>query len=456
MPGEEPRPAPRHAQRLLDLVEGVSAELLEQRVRDRQRHHRLAHHRRGRDGAGVAPLDVGSVGSARRQIHAAQRRGYRGDRFHRRPGDERLAVGHAALEPPGVIRLAHDGSACAIHRIVHARSWIGRCAPAVAQLDRFDGGNRGKGAREQSVEAEVVLRVAAQPGRQAGHAHLEGTAHGVALLLCPLDLHAERFAVGRVQRAHAGAVGAQRQLVGILLGELPELADQLPAGAGLPDRGDERSHPDVQLVQQPPHGRGERDAHRRLARAGALQRVAQIPVAELDGAGQIGVSRARQRHLAARIVRWLDRHARGPGLEMVGVLDQHRDRAAQRAPVPDAGEDARHLRLDLHAPAAPVAELAPLQIALEVCGEQRNPRRHPVEDPDQRGPVRFPRGEEAQPGHASAASRSAGASSSSCGRESQISRDAMAWCTSTSMPSTARKPRSRAARTRAVVPAGPR
>ena len=126
---------------------------------------------------------------------------------------------------------------------------------------------------------------------------------------------------------------------------------------------------------------------------------------------------------------------------MIGVLDQHRERASQSQAVPDPGQDPRQFRLDLHATAAAVSQLAPLQVALEVLREEPHPGGHPVEDPDQRRAVRLTGGEEAQTGHASAASRSAGASSSSRGRESQISREAMAWCTRTSIPSAAASPR---------------
>src|SRR6185295_14385455 len=134
------------------------------------------------------------------------------------------------------------------------------------------------------------------------------------------------------------------------------------------------------------------------------------------------------------------------------VLDQERQRRPERAPMPDAGEDARLLRLDGHPAAAAVAELAPLQVALDVLGEQRKARGKPVEDSHQGGAVRLASGEEAQPAHASAAFRSSGASSPSAGRCSQISSEEMAWCTSTSMPSIARSPCARAARTSGVSP----
>ncbi len=207
------------------------------------------------------------------------------------------------------------------------------------------------------------------------------------------------------------------------------------------DGGDPRADPHVQLVEHPPRGRGQRDAHGRLARAGPLEGIAQIFVPELDGAGQVGVAGARQRHQLARIVDRLDRHARRPGFEVIGVLDQHRQGRPQRAPMPHAREDARLLRLDGHAPAAAVPQLAALQIALEVLGEQAQPGGKAVEDADQRRPMRLARGEETKASHWMAALRSSPASSSSRGRRSQISSDAMAWCTSTSMPSTRRAPR---------------
>src|SRR5207302_9792178 len=97
------------------------------------------------------------------------------------------------------------------------------------------------------------------------------------------------------------------------------------------------------------------------------------------------------------------------------------------------------------------SELAPLQVALDVLGQEAQPGRQPIEDAHQRRAVRLAGGEEAQPAHAEAALRRSGARWSSCGRLSQISSEAMAWWTSTSRPSMVRQA---AAFNSAVGPAG--
>ena len=133
-----------------------------------------------------------------------------------------------------------------------------------------------------------------------------------------------------------------------------------------------------------------------------------------------------QRDELARIGRWFDGHPVGPGLGVVGVLDQERQRRSERLPMPHAGKDPRLLRLDGHPAAASVSELATLQVALDVLPQQVEAGGKPVEDPDQGRPMRFAGGEEAEPRHASAAFRSSAASSPRWGLPSQISSDAMA------------------------------
>ena len=422
MSGERPRPPPGEAMRSEQLVHRVASQLGQERVGDRERDHRFADHRCRRHGAGVAALDVRRVGQPTREVDAAQRCRHGGERLHRRAHDQRLAVADAALEPAGAIRLARDPAARAPHRVVHLRAEERGISPAVAQLDGLDGGNAGERAGEEAVETQVVLRVAAQPGDEAGDAHFEDAAYRVAAGLRFFDGHLESFLCLRIEGAHRRGIGAQRQRFGVFAG-LDEIEVARMGGA---DCGDPGADAHVQLVEKPAHGGAERDAHRGLARAGPLQGISQIFMPELDRPGQVGMPWPRQRHELARIGDRLDRHALGPGFGMIGVLDQDRERRAQGAAVAHAGEDARLLRLDGHPPAAAVAELAPLQVALEMRGQQLQPRRQAVENAHQGRSVRLAGCEKAQPAHASAACRRSRARKPRSGRCSQISSEAMA------------------------------
>jgi hypothetical protein len=84
---------------------------------------------------------------------------------------------------------------------------------------------------------------------------------------------------------------------------------------------------------------------------------------------------------------------------VVTVLDQERDRAAERPPVPDPAPDRRAIGLDLHAPAAPVAELAAREVTVDPVAVDRQPRREALDDGDEARPVGFSGCGEAQSGH---------------------------------------------------------
>ena len=121
------------------------------------------------------------------------------------------------------------------------------------------------------------------------------------------------------------------------------------------------------------------DARRGLASAGALEDVAHVGEAVLLGADEVGVARPRQVHLGGL---GLDRPRVHPLFPVgeVAVVDLERDRAAERAAVADAGGDVGAVGLDLHAPAAAVAELAAREVAVErlaveLRGRRAGPRR---------------------------------------------------------------------------------
>ena len=147
---------------------------------------------------------------------------------------------------------------------------------------------------------------------------------------------------------------------------------------------------------------GERaggDAGRGLAGAGALEHVADVGVAVLLGADQVGVAGPRQVDLVG--LEALDRPGVHPLLpvRVVAVGDQQRDRAAEGAAVADAGADLDRVGLDLHPAAAPVAELAARHVAVERLAVELQPGGHALDDRDEPGAVRLPGGGEAERRH---------------------------------------------------------
>ena len=145
-------------------------------------------------------------------------------------------------------------------------------------------------------------------------------------------------------------------------------------------------------------GLGERPgghARGRLARARALEHVAHVGEAVLLDAGEVGVAGARQVDLGHLRLHRPRVHPLLP-VGVVAVVDPERHRAAERAPVADAGRDLGAVLLDLHPPAAAVAELAPREVAVEVLGPQLEARGQALDDRDQAGAVGLARGGEAQ------------------------------------------------------------
>ena len=157
-------------------------------------------------------------------------------------------------------------------------------------------------------------------------------------------------------------------------------------------------HADPERGEEAAGERAGGDAGRGLARAGPLEHVADVVVAVLLGADQVGVAGPRQVHLVGREA--LDRPGVHPLLPVgvVAVGDQHRDRAAEGAAVAQAGADLDRVGLDLHPPAAAVAELAPRHVAVERLALELQPRRHALDDRNQAGAVGLAGGGEAEAG----------------------------------------------------------
>ena len=196
------------------LGDRVAAELLEQRVGEHERHHRLADDRRGRHGADVAALD-----RRRRFGHASSDRPSAAASSASRsasctPDTRRssplvtppsrppaLLVGRAtpATRPPAGVR--HD-------LVVDPRARARRGLRAEADADRLDRGNRHQRLRQPAVELAIPLHVAAEADRHAGGDHLEGAAERVAGFLA-------RASIAAIIRCSTSCVdAAQRRVVG--------------------------------------------------------------------------------------------------------------------------------------------------------------------------------------------------------------------------------------------------
>src|SRR5216117_2933267 len=146
----------------------------------------------------------------------------------------------------------------------------------------------------------------------------------------------------------------------------------------------------------PPISATHPDSRRGLARARALEHVAHVAVVVLERAGQVRMAGPRPRDREIRIP------VLGPGRHLllpvapVPVLDPECDGRPERLAPAYAGADLDLVLLDLHAAAAPVALHAAGQISVDGRDVDRHPRREPLDDGGQSGPVRLPGGQVAQ------------------------------------------------------------
>ena len=145
-----------------------------------------------------------------------------------------------------------------------------------------------------------------------------------------------------------------------------------------PERGEER------LRERP----RRRPAPRSRARWRARARCGRRRGRTSEQPDEVGVAGTRQVDLLDVGV---DRPRVHPLLPVgvVAIRDQHGDRAAERAPVAHAGADLDGVLLDLHPPAAAVAELAPRHVAVERLAVELEPRGQALDDRDEPGAVRF-------------------------------------------------------------------
>ena len=271
--------------------------------------------------------------------------------------------------------------------------------PELDTLDDVDAHDRG---RQRGIEAPVPVDVRSEPDRQPVNDDLEHAADGVSRrpgLIDPRDHRDLCVRVGAAQRRLIGLVtraGAVRRV------------DRDPT-----DLGSERPGLDPEGAQEDAGDATGRDTGRRLARRRALEDVADVVEAVLEGAGQVGVTGSHAgdrggafvpicgRGLEAgrgRGVERLDGHDLRPVLP-IAIPHEEQDRRAERRPVPDARHDLGSVLLDRLARAAAVPALATGEIDRQLVGGQGEPRRHALDRHAERLAVGFACCQESEAGH---------------------------------------------------------
>src|SRR5262249_10970753 len=270
-------------------------------------------------------------------------------------------------------------------------------------LDRLDPHHR---TCEPRVETRVARRIRAEPGRDAVGTDLDDAADRVALC--------------------ASLVDPSLQVLLVVYG-----ADDV----------------DLDLAQERLRHRSSRDDHGSMARARALERVADIVEPVLERTREVRVPRPRQRHALRPLahgvaLRRPRAHPPRPVL-VVAVPDDERERRAERAPVPEACEHLDLVGLDLLPRAAAVALLPSAEVGVDRVLFEDEPGRETGHDRDERRPVRLAGGDERQ---RHAAERTAfRITSSGASTPVQRSKEAAPCRTSTSSPSITVAPPARAA-----------
>ena len=381
----------RRLQVVEQLGQRVAAELLEQRVREHPGHHRLADHARGGHDAGVAALDRGRLRLLGAQVDRAQRHEQGRDGLDHRLRAQLLAVGDAALEPARAVAGRGAGPCSSSNRI---SSW--KAEPGVSPAAK-------PAPSATAFTAWIDIRAwARRPSRRRSHCAKEprpgGTPRTTTSNTPPTVSPA--FLAASISAIIAVAASGSAQRTGL----------SSTAARRLPGRRPRRGRPRVPMrstwlrtsmpaaasrhLGQPAGG----DARGRLARARALEHVAQVVGQVLERAREVGVAGPRVLERAAllglRRLR-IGRHHVRP-VRVVPVADEQGDGAAERHAVADAGEHLHRVALDLHAAAAAVAALAPPQVGVDGGAVHGQARGQALDDDGERGAVRFAGGQEAQ------------------------------------------------------------
>ena len=293
----------------------------------------------------------------------SQRPHQRRQRLHRGADDDLLAVRDAGLEPARAVRLAPVAVLVAQDLVVRLASRAARASAKPSPISTpLTAWMPISAAASRASSRSLLRRVGAEPGR-----------------------HARARAPRRRRRACRGR----------------------PCAASTVARGSSRPPPTSSAAPATsiPISRSSAFAtapaatcDRGVARARALERVADVVVAVLEDAGEVGVPGPRQRDglraLAVRLALGRPRaHPPRPVL-VVAVADDERERRAERASVAEAGEHLDLVGLDLLARAAAVALLAAAQVGVDRVAVEQEPGGQAGDDRDERGPVRLAGGDE--------------------------------------------------------------
>ena len=286
-----------------------------------------------------------------------------------------------------MVRLAEVAALLVVEDLVvrlRARA-AGEVEP-VAEPDALAGLDREQRHADPAVEPLLPRDVRAEAGDEPERAQLEGPAERLVALAQDVDLLDHRRRDLRIQAAdrrgvHVGEVG-ERQGVAL---RRAHRADLRHVGDDLDAHG----------AQERLGERAARDARGGLARARALEHVADVAEAELPDPGEVGVAGSREVDLGNRGLHRPRVHPLLP-VRVVAVDDLERDRPAEGAAVADAGGDLGAVALDLHPAAAAVAELAPGHVVVDRLAVELEPGRQALDDGGQAGPVALPGGDDAQ------------------------------------------------------------
>ena len=250
--------------------------------------------------------------------------------------DQRLAVGHAALEPAGAVGLAVEAALGGVEDlVVRQRAGLAGEREALAEFTPLTAWIEQSAAGQPAVEALLPGDVRAEPGHEAVGAHLEDPAErlvGLALHVDVLD-HRARASASRQRTGEAStsAKSVERERLGVV-------GRTHRRRSGARARRPRRRAPRRNALQSaPPATRAA--VSRALARS-STSRTSVKPYfctparSAWPGRGRCTSSASRRD---------------GPGVHpllpvgVVAVCDPQRDRAAERAAVAHAGRSARRV-----------------------------------------------------------------------------------------------------------------
>ncbi len=160
---------------------------------------------------------------------------------------------------------------------------------------------------------------------------------------------------------------------------------------------------DPELAKERLRDRARRDVDGRVPCRSALECVADVVVAVLEDAREVGVAGPGQRHGLRSLPGGLA--LRRPGahpprpVRVVAVAHDERERRPERRPMPEPREHLDLVRLELLPRAPPVALLATPEVGIDRVLLEPKPGREPGHDRGERRPVRFACGHQPE-GHA--------------------------------------------------------